>query len=124
MEETLVILKPDCIRRRLMIPILARLESKFRIQHMVMRKLFKNEVEHLYPHHRSKDFFPRILEAMTSDKSVILSVEGWCVNVRNEAINIRSDWGRPEKNKAFNLIHATERPEDAIQELDLMFPGF
>jgi nucleoside diphosphate kinase len=101
-----------------------RLESKFRIKKLVKRKLFTQEVQNLYPHHRNKDFFPRILEAMLFDTSIIMSVEGWCVDVRTEALNIRSDWGGIEENKAFNLIHATERPEDAIRELDLMFPGF
>ncbi|CAF4497293.1 unnamed protein product, partial [Rotaria socialis] len=74
-ERTLAIIKPDAIRYLGDI-ISAVYENGFTIARMRMVKLSQNEVMYFYSEHKSKDFFPRLVDFMTSGSVVAIELVG------------------------------------------------
>ena len=67
MEQTLVVLKPDAVQRRLVGKVLARLEQKgLRIAALKMLTVDPVRARDMYSVHEGKDFYPRLVEFMTS----------------------------------------------------------
>jgi len=134
MEKTLIILKPDAVRRHLIGEIISRMEKKgFIITHMKMIKLNRETVAEHYAHLSGKDFFNRVLDYMCSGNVVVMSVEGNNVvsmmrtligkTMVDEAApgTIRGDYGFDRDE---NLIHASDSPENAEIEFARFFPEF
>jgi nucleoside-diphosphate kinase len=132
-QRTLVIIKPDGVRRGLVGEILGRIERKagWRISALEMRELDRSLLEQHYGEHVGKPFYEPLVEFMSSGPVVVLVVEGERVieGLRTLAGptdpiaaapgSIRGDFGTIVRE---NLIHASDSEESAERELKLFFP--
>ena len=133
-QRTLVLLKPDAVRRGLMGEIIGRIEAKadWKITALELRTFDKALLETHYAEHEGRPFYEPLIEFMLSGPSVALVVEGERVieGVRTLAGptdpiaaapgSIRGDYGTIVRE---NLIHASDSEESAERELKLFFPG-
>ena len=131
-ERTLVLIKPDGVRRQLAGEILARFERRG----LVMRAARLVHVdatlagEH-YAEHREKPFFGELVEFITSSPTLALVLEGegaiavvrttmGATNPANAAPGtIRADYALSMPD---NLVHGSDSPESAAREIALWFP--
>ena len=131
-EKTLVLVKPDGVRRGLVGQILSRFEAKgFTIEAMKLQTVDKQLADQHYAEHVEKGWYPELREFITSGPLVAMILSG------DEAITvIRSIVGATDGRKAApgtvrgdyslsnqeNLIHASDGPESAAREIALWFP--
>lgn len=126
---SLVVIKPDAVLRGLHGHLISELCTLWQIKAMELRSLTPYEVQQLYPHHTNKDWWPRVESFMISGPSVLVIVEfgfeNTCSDVRVWALEQRQRYVHKDRdsNPAINIVHATEHPEEAYRECDLMFPG-
>lgn len=134
MEQTLVILKPDCVQRRLVGRIIQRLEDKgLTVVAMKMMQLSKSLAERQYAPHQGKPFYAGLVDYVTSGPVVVMVVRGsQAIDVCRKLMGrtfgydaepgtIRGDFGL---SKTYNLIHGSDSPESARTEIALYFePG-
>ena len=131
MERTLVILKPDAVRRKLIGEIINRIERKgYTISHMKMSRIPREAAEVHYAHVKALPIYEAMLDYFTSGDVVLLVVEGEQViqTVRNlvgktstfdsPAGTIRGDFG---SHRYENLIHASDSVESAEIEIIRFF---
>lgn len=131
MEQTLVIIKPDGVRRRLTGRIIQRFEDKnFTIREMYQGIISKEVAEKHYAHLKDKPFFPELIAYMTSGPVVFLLLEGpnvialvrqmlGATNVLNAIPGtIRGDFACSTTE---NLVHASDSPENAAIEIQRFF---
>ena len=131
-ERTLVLIKPDAMRRGLAGEILGRLERRG----LVLRgadlvHVDRDLAERHYAEHREKPFFEELVEFITSSPTLALVVEGdgaiglvratmGATNPANAAPGtIRGDLALSMPD---NLVHGSDSPESATRELALWFP--
>ncbi|MEU8842623.1 nucleoside-diphosphate kinase [Streptomyces roseus] len=133
-QRTLVILKPDAVRRGLIGEIIGRIERKagWTVPAMELRTLDQETLETHYGEHKGKPFYEPLMGFMASGPVVVLVVEGERVieGVRQLAGptdpiaaapgSIRGDFGTITRE---NLIHASDSEESAERELKLFFPS-
>ncbi|MEU5805574.1 MULTISPECIES: nucleoside-diphosphate kinase [unclassified Streptomyces] len=133
-QRTLVILKPDAVRRGLVGEIIGRIERKagWTIPAMELRTLERETLEAHYAEHVGRPFYEPLMGFMASGPVVVLVVEGERVieGVRQLAGptdpiaaapgSIRGDFGTITRE---NLIHASDSEESAERELKLFFPA-
>lgn len=130
--ETLIILKPDAVRKNVIGEILARFERNgFKIKKLKMLRLNKKEAEEFYSIHKTKPFFNELVEFITSDNIVAAIVEGEdAIRRVRELIGhtnplvakegtIRRDFGTDITR---NAIHASDSYESFIRESKIIFP--
>jgi nucleoside-diphosphate kinase len=130
-EETLVIVKPDAVRRGLIGEILSRIEHKgLRIAEMRTMQIDRPLAEEHYGEHREKPFFGELVDFITSGDVVVARVVGeGAVAVVRELMGptdpaqappgtIRGDYGLVITE---NLIHGSDSLQTAKRELDLFF---
>ncbi len=130
-EATLVIVKPDAMRRGLTGEILARIERKgLRIAEMRMMRIERELAERHYGEHEGKPFFGDLVDFITSGDVVVARVVGeQAVPVVRTLMGptdpasappgtIRGDFGVLIQE---NLVHGSDSPESAKRELDLFF---
>ncbi|QYJ14767.1 Nucleoside diphosphate kinase [Rubrobacter xylanophilus DSM 9941] len=131
MEQTLVLIKGDGVRRRLIGEIIRRLENKgLTIRDLKMMQVSRELAEEHYAEHREKPFFGELVEFITSAPVVAMRVEG------EGAIGVvRNLMGATDPAKAApgtirgdlalsmpdNLVHGSDSPESATRELKLFF---
>lgn len=131
MERTLVIIKPDAVQRGLIGEITARLERRgLRIAAMKLIQVSDELARKHYAVHEGKPFFPGLIKFITSGPVVVMALEG------KDAIAItRATMGATAPAKALpgtiradfameigmNLVHGSDGPETAAQELALWF---
>lgn len=130
-EETLVIVKPDAVKRGLVGEILSRLQRKsLRIAEMRLIRVDRDLAERLYGEHREKAFFSELVEFITSGDVVVARIAG-----ENAIPVVRGLMGATDPVKAApgtirgdyglvitqNLVHGSDSPESAKRELDLFF---
>ena len=131
-ESTLVIVKPDAVRRGLIGEILGRLERKgLRIEGLRWTRLAKELAERHYEEHREKPFFGELVAFITDGDVVLAKVTGpQAISVVRALMGptdprtappgtIRGDFGTIITE---NLIHGSDSPESAARELALFFP--
>ncbi|MEV7541467.1 MULTISPECIES: nucleoside-diphosphate kinase [unclassified Streptomyces] len=133
-QRTLVILKPDAVRRGLIGEIIGRIERKagWTVPALELRTLDQETLETHYGEHKGKPFYEPLMGFMASGPVVVLVVEGERVieGVRQLAGptdpiaaapgSIRGDFGSITRE---NLIHASDSEESAERELKLFFPA-
>jgi nucleoside-diphosphate kinase len=131
MEKSLVIIKPDGVQRGLVGEIISRLERRgLRLVAMKMQAVSPELAARHYAVHQGKPFYEGLVSYISSSPVVVLAVEG---NKVIEAVRqtvgatnptaaapgtIRADFGM---DIGRNLIHASDGPETAAQELALWF---
>jgi nucleoside-diphosphate kinase len=133
-QRTLVLLKPDAVRRGLVGEVIGRIERKadWKIAALELRQLDRATLEQHYAEHVGRPFYEPLVEFMLSGPVVAMVVDGERVieGVRQLAGptdpiaaapgSIRGDFGTIVRE---NLIHASDSEESAIRELKLFFPG-
>ncbi|WP_433051371.1 nucleoside-diphosphate kinase [Dactylosporangium sp. CS-033363] len=133
-ERTLVLIKPDAVRRGLVGEVLGRLERKgLTIDAMTLRTMDVALADQHYAEHVDRPFYPPLRDFMTSGNLVALIVAG------DEAITVvRNLIGATDGRKAApgsirgdlslsnreNLVHASDSPDSAKREIALWFPEF
>ncbi|MBO0470037.1 nucleoside-diphosphate kinase [Enterococcus sp. DIV0242_7C1] len=131
MEQTLIIIKPDGVKRKLVGEILQRFERKqLIIRQLKVGIMTRDLAEEHYAHVKKFDFFEDMITYMTSSEVVYLILEGDSVikTVRTmigatnclEAApgTIRGDYGN---NSYHNIIHASDSLEAARIEINRFF---
>jgi nucleoside-diphosphate kinase len=131
MEPTLVLLKPDCVHRRLVGTLLARFEQKgLRLAAMKLVQPTRSLAESHYAVHKGKPFYESLLSFLTSGPSVAVVLEGRNAVAVVRAMmgktdgaesppgTIRGDYGISVQN---NLIHGSDSPDNARAEIALWF---
>ena len=131
-ERSLVLVKPDAVRRGLLGEILARFERKgLVIEALEMRVMDAALADQHYADHVEKPFYPPLKDFMTSGPLAALVLSGDNVievvramigvtdGRKAAAGTIRGDYSLSNRE---NLVHASDSPESAARELALWFP--
>jgi nucleoside-diphosphate kinase len=132
-ERTLVLVKPDGVRRGLAGEVISRLERKgLTLVAMELRNLDKEVAEEHYAEHAERPFFGELVAFITGGPLVALVVEGphavaatrRLMGVTNpvEATpgSIRGDYALEIGQ---NLVHGSDSPDSAKREIGIFFPG-
>jgi len=131
-ERTLVLIKPDALRRGLVGEIVARFERKgLGLDALVLRRMSPELADEHYAEHLDKPFYPPLKEFMTSGPlvaailsgdqaiEVVRAMVGATDGRRAAAGTIRGDLGLSNRE---NLVHASDSPDGAKREIALWFP--
>ena len=130
---TLAIIKPDAGESGLAGKIIAHLEAQgFVVRAVRMTRLSKSQAQAFYEVHRERAFFGSLMEYMTSGPCVPMVLE------RDDAVShLRTAIGATDPSEAAdgtirklyaeskerNAIHASDSPENALQEIGFFFSG-
>ncbi len=130
-EETLIVIKPDGVKRGLVGETISRFERKgLKIKALKMHRFTKEEAERFYSVHREKPFFGELVEFITSGPVVAAILEG-----RNAIDVVRLMIGATDSAKAApgtirgdfgleltaNIIHASDSNESFDRESKVIF---
>ena len=131
-ERTLVLCKPDTVRRGLVGEVLRRFEAKgLAIVAMDLRTISVELADRHYAEHLDRDFYPPLRAFVTSGPLVALVLEGdqavEIVRTINGATDarvaapgtIRGDLGMSNRE---NLVHGSDSVESAQREVAIFFP--
>ena len=131
MERTLILLKPDCVQRRLIGRILSRFEDKgLNLVAMKLIRISPELAKRHYAEHVSKPFYPALEKFITGGPVVAAVVEGLeAIRVVREMLGatsglkaaagtIRGDFS---SSRQMNLVHASDGPDAAKREIELYF---
>ncbi|MGB1927010.1 MAG: nucleoside-diphosphate kinase [Rubripirellula sp.] len=131
MQRTLVLLKPDCVQRRLMGKIISRFEEKgLKIAAMKMLQVTPELSQKHYEEHVEKPFYPSLEAFITSAPVVAMAIDGLeaiqvvrdilgaTSGLKAAAGTIRGDYS---SSRQMNLVHASDSEASAARELELYF---
>lgn len=131
MQRSLILLKPDCVQRRLIGEILSRFEAKgLQIVGLKMIQVTPDLSRQHYAEHVEKPFYQSLEDFITSAPVVAVALEGLeAITVVREMLGatnglkaaagtIRGDFS---SSRQMNLVHASDSPESADRELKLYF---
>lgn len=131
MERSLVLLKPDCVQRRLMGQVISRFENKgLNIVALKMLQVTPDLAKQHYAEHVEKPFYPGLEKFITGAPVVAMIIEGLeAVSVVREMLGatsglkaaagtIRGDFS---SSRQMNLVHASDGSESAEREINLYF---
>jgi len=130
-EQTLIVIKPDGVKRQLTGKVLARFEQKgFQIKNLKSYNFTEEKAQEFYSVHNDKPFFGELVSFISSGMVVACILEG------NNAVNtVRSMIGATKSFEAApgtirgdfglgftdNIIHASDSPESFIKESRVIF---
>jgi nucleoside-diphosphate kinase len=131
MEKSLIIIKPDGVKKRIIGEIISRFEKEdLIIEKLKMIKISRNLAEKHYNEHKDKEFFNMLIDYITSGPVVIMVISGDnAVNRARELMGptdsriakkgtIRGDFG---DDITANVIHGSDSKESAEREIKLFF---
>jgi nucleoside-diphosphate kinase len=131
-ERTLVLVKPDGVRRGLIGEIVGRLERKgLTIVALELRTLSRETASQHYGEHEGKPFFGELVDFITGGPLVAIVAEGHRAVEAVRALmgvtdpvasapgSIRGDYALEIGQ---NLVHGSDSPESAAREVALFFP--
>lgn len=135
LQQTLVLIKPDGVKRNLIGEIIRRIEAKgYRIAELSKHTPSHELLAEHYAEHHGKPFYEPLVEFMGSGDVVAIRVEGHRVIEGFRSLagatdpttaapgTIRGDLGRDWGLKVQqNLVHGSDSPESAARELVLWF---
>lgn len=131
MEQTLILVKGDGVRRKLVGEVIGRIERKgLDIRQMQLMDVSREKAEEHYGEHRDKPFFGELVDFITSTPVVAMRVEG-----EGAIAQMRSLMGATNPADAApgtirgdlalsiteNIVHGSDSPESAERELKLFF---
>ena len=132
-ERTLVLVKPDAVRRGLVGEVLTRFERKgLRIVSMDQRTIDGELADRHYAEHVDQPWYPPLRDFITSGPLVAIVVEGDQAIAVVRAINGATDGraaaagtirGDLSLSNRENLVHASDSPGSAAREIEIFFPG-
>lgn len=131
MQQTLILLKPDCVHRRLVGTIMQRFEQKgLRLVGLKLLQASRDLAEKHYAVHKGKSFYDSLLDFLTSGPTVAMVWEGREAvavartlmgatdGVKSPPATIRGDFALSVQN---NLVHGSDSAENAAAEIALWF---
>jgi nucleoside-diphosphate kinase len=131
MERTLIIVKPDGVQRGFIGEVLGRFERRgLKLVGLKLMKISRDLAERHYSVHQGKPFYAGLVDYITSGPVVVGVLEGpravavarATVGATNPAEaapgTIRGDLGL---EIGFNIIHASDSPENGVHEVALFF---
>jgi nucleoside-diphosphate kinase len=133
-ERSLVLVKPDGVRRGLIGEVIGRLEAKgFTLAALELRLMDRETIERHYAEHEGKPFYAPLVEFMTSGPTVAMIVEGERVIESFRTLagptdpitalpgTIRGDHATITRE---NIVHGSDSVESAEREIKNFFPDF
>ncbi|HET7351062.1 MAG TPA: nucleoside-diphosphate kinase [Marmoricola sp.] len=131
-QRTLLLLKPDAVRRGLVGNILSRFEAKgLKIVALDQRHIDEGVADQHYVEHVERDFYPPLRTFVTSGPLIAAVLEGDQAVDVVRAINGATDGrkaapgtirGDLSLSNRENLVHGSDSPESAAREIALWFP--
>ena len=131
-ERTLILVKPDAVRRNLIGEVISRIERKgLRVIAMDLRIIDRETAQAHYAEHEGKSFFANVVEFITSGPLVALVAEGERAVESFRALagatdpvkalpgTIRGDYAL---KTAQNMVHGSDSLEAAEREIKIFFP--
>ncbi len=131
MDRTIVLVKPDAVKKGVIGKIITRFEdANFTLVAAKLMRLPDDLIDTWYAHHKEKSFYPELKGFMTSSPIMAMLWEGSDVVVKVRELcgptdstkaakgTIRGDFGKDIQE---NAIHASEDEGNAKKEMDLMF---
>ncbi|WP_425399562.1 nucleoside-diphosphate kinase [Aeoliella sp.] len=131
MERTLILLKPDCVQRRLMGSIISRFEDKgLSFVGMKLMQVTPDLAKQHYAEHVEKAWYPTLESFITGGPIMAAVLEGLeAITVVREMLGatsglkaapgtIRGDYS---SSRQMNLVHGSDGPEAAEREIALYF---
>jgi nucleoside-diphosphate kinase len=136
-EKTLILVKPDGVRRGLVGEVISRIETKgYAIDALRMLQADEALLAQHYAEHIGKPFFEPLVEFMMSGPIVAIVASGNRViegfrslaGVTDPTVaapgTIRGDLARDQGTKVMqNLVHGSDSPESAAREIQIFFPN-
>jgi len=136
-ERSLVLVKPDGVRRGLTGEVIRRIEAKgYTLVALELRTATRELLAQHYAEHEGKPFYEPLVEFMLSGPVAAMVLEGErCIEgfrslagatdptvaapgtIRGD---LGRDWGLPVQQ---NLVHGSDAPESAAREIGIWFPG-
>ncbi len=133
-EHTLVLIKPDAVRRKLIGEIISVYEkNKLDICAIKILHMDREIAEGFYHVHQGKEFFQRLINFMVSAPTVVMVIGGEDAITRIRAINGKTDpkeagedtiRGKYALDVTRNSVHASDSPESAASEISYFFPAY
>ena len=133
-ENTLVLIKPDAIKRKLAGEIISIYEKEnLHIAAAQILHMSREIAEGFYKIHKGKEFFQRLINFMVSAPTMVIVLQGENAIKRVREINgatdpkeaadgtIRDRWALDVTR---NSVHASDSPETAAYEIAYFFPQF
>lgn len=134
-EKTLILVKPDGVRRQLVGEVISRIENKgYVISALKMMQADRALLERHYAEHQGKPFFEPLLEFMLSGPIVAVVAQGERVIEGFRSLagatdptvaapgTIRGDLARDQGTKVVqNIVHGSDSPESAAREIEIFF---
>ncbi len=135
-EKTLILVKPDGVRRGLVGEVISRIETKgYAIDAVRMLQADAALLEKHYAEHVGKPFYEPLVEFMMSGPIVAIVASGNRVIEGFRSLagatdptvaapgTIRGDLARDQGTKVLqNLVHGSDSPESAAREIQIFFP--
>ncbi|HEV6951809.1 MAG TPA: nucleoside-diphosphate kinase [Promicromonospora sp.] len=135
-ERTLVLVKPDGVRRGLSGEVLRRIETKgYTLRAVELKHATEELLAAHYAEHQGKPFYGPLVEFMMSGPVLAVVAEGEGVIPGFRALagatnpteaapgtirgDLGRDWGTAVQQ---NLVHGSDSPESAAREISLWFP--
>jgi nucleoside-diphosphate kinase len=131
-ERTLILVKPDGVRRRLVGEVISRIERKgLDITRMELRTISRETAEQHYAEHTERPFFGELVAFITGGPLVAMVVEG------TDAVrSMRGIMGATDPVEATpgsirgdfatvigeNIVHGSDSPENGEREIAIFFP--
>lgn len=136
-QRTLVLIKPDGVRRGLVGEVIVRIEKKgYSVSALRMLHADRKMLEAHYAEHEGKPFYEPLLEFMSSGPIVALVAEGDRVIEGFRSLagatdptvaapgSIRGDLARDQGTRVVqNIVHGSDSVESAEREIKIFFPG-
>ena len=136
-EKTLILIKPDGVRRGLVGEVISRIEKKgYSVTALRMLQADRSILEKHYAEHDGKPFYEPLLEFMSSGPIVAMIAEGNRVIEGFRSLagatdptvaapgTIRGDLARDQGSKVVqNIVHGSDSPESAAREIAIFFEG-
>ncbi len=136
-EKTLILVKPDGVRRGLVGEVISRIETKgYSIDALRMLQADSDLLAQHYAEHIGKPFYEPLVEFMMSGPIVAIVASGNRViegfrslaGVTDPTVaapgTIRGDLARDQGTKVLqNLVHGSDSPESAAREIAIFFPN-
>jgi nucleoside-diphosphate kinase len=131
-ERTLVLVKPDGVRRGVVGDVISRIERKgLKLVALELRTLPRETAETHYGEHASKPFFGELVEFITGGPLVAMVVEGPRAIEAFRALAgatdpVQATPGTIRGDHALeigeNIVHGSDSPDSAAREIKLFFP--
>ena len=131
-ERTLILVKPDAVRRNLIGDVISRIERKgLKVVAMDLRTIDRETAQAHYAEHTGKSFFADVVDFITSGPVVALVAEGERAveafrglagatdPVKALPGTIRGDYAMEVGE---NIVHGSDSPEAAGREIKIFFP--